>query len=204
MIKPKKNYFVFRFFSWYISWIIKRNFKNLNFNEVAFDKSQSVLLIANHFSWWDGFLYFHLNKIYFKKNFYVMVKEETAKKVKFLKYLGAFSVLKNSKSLVDSLNYATHLLNNQNNLVLIFPQGNLQSSHTNKIIFQKGIYKIIKTIKGNWQCIFAVALTDYFESPKASIEINLSKAFLGDDEDIANLYQLFYNQCKTIQSAKSV
>jgi 1-acyl-sn-glycerol-3-phosphate acyltransferase len=53
-----------------------------------------VLLLANHFSWWDGFLLYYINQKVFRKQFHVMVIEETVQKVGFFKYMGAFSVNK--------------------------------------------------------------------------------------------------------------
>jgi hypothetical protein len=59
-----------------------------------------------------------------------MVIEETVQKVSFFKYMGAFSVNKNSREMLASLNYAAELLNDPQNLVLIFPQGKLYSNFT--------------------------------------------------------------------------
>ncbi|MDA9555305.1 1-acyl-sn-glycerol-3-phosphate acyltransferase [Pelobium sp.] len=173
MIKPKSNKIIFSFFSWYISRIIKSDFHSFNFHPDTLSENKAVLLLANHFSWWDGFLLFHLNKIYFKKKFHVMVLEDTAQKVKFLKYLGAFGIQKNAKSLLQSLEYAGELLNHPENLVLIFPQGELHSSHLTSINFEKGISKVISSSKKQFQYIFASVFTDYFEHRKPSVHIYL-------------------------------
>lgn len=173
MIKPKSNKIIFSFFSWYISNIIRKDFHSFKFNEESFSDAKAILLLANHFSWWDGFLIFHLNKIYFKKKFHVMVLEETAQKVKFLKYLGAFGIQRNAKSLIQSLEYAGRLLDDPRNLVLIFPQGELHSSHVSHVNFEKGVSKIIAASKKQFQYIFAAILTDYFDQRKPSINIYL-------------------------------
>ncbi len=173
MIKPKSNSIIFNFFSWYISRIIGKDFRSFNYNNEPFEKNKAILLIANHFSWWDGFLIFHLNKIYFKKKFHVMVLQETAEKVKFLKYLGAFSIQRNAKSLIQSLEYAGQLLDNSQNLVLIFPQGQLHSSHVSSVSFEKGIGRIIAASKKQFQYVFASILIDYFDQRKPSIQVYL-------------------------------
>ena len=46
---------VVRFFTWYINRIIAKDFSSFTFNKVDVDKSKAILLVANHFSWWDGF-----------------------------------------------------------------------------------------------------------------------------------------------------
>ncbi|MBU1373554.1 MAG: lysophospholipid acyltransferase family protein [Bacteroidetes bacterium] len=173
MVKPQSNKIIHQFFSWYISRIIKSDFDRFEYNDIKIEDNKAILLLANHFSWWDGFLLFHLNKIYFKKHFHVMVLQDTAEKVKFLKYLGAFSIQKNAKSLVESLDYAGKLLDNPANLVLIFPQGELYSSHSAAIQFEKGVSRIIAASKKQFQYIFAAVLTDYFDRRKPSIKAYL-------------------------------
>lgn len=66
-----------------------------------------------------------------------MITEENYKKVWFLKYLGSFSVKKNSRSAIETLEYAGKLLNEPDNLVLIFPQGKLYSGRVDKFSFKK-------------------------------------------------------------------
>jgi 1-acyl-sn-glycerol-3-phosphate acyltransferase len=173
MIKPKSNKIIFSFFSWYISKIIGHDFKSFTFNQENYSKDRAILLISNHFSWWDGFLLFHLNKIYFKKKFHVMVLEDTAKKVKFLKYLGAFGIQKSAKSLVQSLEFAGQLLDHPDNLVLIFPQGELHSSHVSSVNFEKGLNRVILSSKKQFQYVFASIFVDYFNHRKPSVNIYL-------------------------------
>ncbi|OAQ40232.1 glycerol acyltransferase [Pedobacter psychrophilus] len=173
MIEPKSNKLIHGFFSWYISHIIGSDFEKFEFNKEKFDADKSILLLSNHFSWWDGFIIFHLNKIYFKKHFHVMVLEDTLKEVKFLPYMGCFSIQKNAKSLIQSLDYAAKLLDNPKNLVLIFPQGELHSSHVSSVAFEKGVGKIISSSQKKFQYIFAAVLTDYFNFRKPSIKISL-------------------------------
>lgn len=175
MIKPRSNKIIHQFFSWYISRIIKSDFDRFEYNSIEIAEDKAVLLLANHFSWWDGFLLFHLNKIYIKKNFHVMILQDTAEKVKFLKYLGAFSIQKNAKSLIESLQYAGELLDNPENLVLIFPQGELYSSHSATIQFEKGVSRIIAASKKQFQYVFAAVLTDYFDRRKPSVKVYLER-----------------------------
>ena len=143
MLEPRKNWIVFKFFSWYINRIIKSDFQELNFNKISIDQSKSILLIANHFSWWDGFVLFQINRLYFRKKFHVMITQENYQKVWFMKYLGSFSVKKNSRSIIETLEYAGHLLDDPENLVLIFPQGKLYSGHVEQIQFEKGLMNLI-------------------------------------------------------------
>ncbi len=169
MLKPRQNKVIYSFFSWYISRIINADFRNLEFNKVDFNKDKAILLLANHFSWWDGFLMFQINKLYFRKKFQVMITEENYQKVWFLKYMGGFSVKKNSRSVIETLEYAGRLLDDPDYLVLIFPQGKLYSNHTDQIQFQKGLMNMINNSKKKFQYMFAATFVDYFEHRKPSV-----------------------------------
>lgn len=98
-----------------------------------------------------------------------MITEDNYQKVWFLKYLGGFSVKKNSRSVIETLEYAGSLLDDADNLVIIFPQGKLYSNHSEQIEFQKGLMNMINISKRKFQYIFAASFVDYFEHRKASV-----------------------------------
>lgn len=98
-----------------------------------------------------------------------MITEENYQKVWFLKYLGCFSVKKNSRSVIQTLEYAGRLLDDPQNLVLIFPQGKLYSGHTDQIQFQKGLMSMINISSKKFQYIFSAIFVDYLEHRKASV-----------------------------------
>lgn len=207
MIKPKDNKLIHHFFSWYIKHIIKKDFQHFYHNTINIEADKAILLLANHCSWWDGFLLFYLNKLYFKKHFHVMIVEETAKKLWFMKYLGAFSINKQSRTIIESLKYAGELLNNPDNLVLIFPQGKLFSSHSREIGFEKGLNHIIQNSAKQFQYIFAVILFDYFQSRKPKVDIYLK---IWESQEYTSLqiikseFNKHYEEAKQLQSKKAV
>ena len=168
MYHPRKNTFIFNFFSWYIEFIIKKDFSAFNYDPAEVKNDASILLLANHFSWWDGFFIFYINKKLFKKQFHVLVNSDNYKKVGFLKYLGAFAPEKKGKDIFDTLNYAGELLDNPNNLVLVFPQGKLHSNHAKSIVFEKGVMQMINASQKKINIIFAATFVDYFAKRKPS------------------------------------
>ncbi len=173
MHPPRRNSLIYAFFSWYINRIIGRDFKRFEYNTIEIDPNRAILLLANHFSWWDGFLLFQLNRIFLRKRFHIMVSEENYLQHGFLKYLGAFSVKKNSRSMIETLEYAGKLLDDPENLVVIFPQGKLYSSHADAVVFEKGLMNLINSSAKNFQYLFVAVFTDYFDSRKPS-----AKAYL--------------------------
>lgn len=168
MYQPRKNTFIFNFFSWYIQFIVNKDFAAFNYNSVELKKDSSILILANHFSWWDGFLIFYINKKLFKKQFHVLVNKENYQKVGFLKYLGAFAANDKGKDVLDTLNFAGTLLDNPNNLVLVFPQGKLHSNHLKSISFEKGVMQMINSSQKKINIIFASTFIDYFSKRKPS------------------------------------
>lgn len=207
MLAPRRNKLIYLFFSWYISRLIRSDFEHFGFNKVGFDDKQSVLLLANHFSWWDGFFIFQINRLYFKKRFHVMISEENYNKVWFLKYLGSFSVKKNSRSIIQTLEYAGRLLDNPENLVLIFPQGKLYSGHTDEIQFEKGLMNLINQSSKKFQYIFAASFVDYFGYRKPSVTCylkNWESAEFTSLQLIKSTYNKHYETSRQHQTAVTV
>ncbi|WP_255431062.1 1-acyl-sn-glycerol-3-phosphate acyltransferase [Pedobacter sp. N36a] len=137
-------------------------------------EGEAILLLANHFSWWDGFLMFQLNKVVFKKEFHVLVSEEDYQRRWYLKYLGAFASKVKGKDVVKTLAYAGQLLDDPQNLVLFFPQGKLYTSYVSNISFEKGVMQLINASKKKFQVVFSATLTDYFDKRKPMAKSYLS------------------------------
>lgn len=203
MLKPKKNFLITGFFTIYIDWIIGRHFRKVEFTKPSFDTNKSVLLIANHLSWWDGFLFYHLSKVFFKKKFHAMVLEETMHKVSFFKYLGGFSVAKNSREMIESLDYAAELLSDPENMVVIFPQGKLYSNFVDNVSFGKGATHIAAKAKSNFQYVLAATFVENFEYKKPTANIYLK--VLGVDalapDELPEQYQIHYKTAKQQQTS---
>jgi 1-acyl-sn-glycerol-3-phosphate acyltransferase len=186
MIYPKQNFIISWAFRVYGRWITRGNFHAINFNTIGVDKNRSVLLIANHFGWWDGFILYWINCLLFKKHFHVMLLEETSKRIPILKYGGAFTIHKKSKDIIQSLDYAAQLLNDPDNLVLMFPQGKYYSNFVNEVEFEKGIMKILKQASGKYRLIFSATFIENFQHKKPSANVYLTNA----DDNFATLDEL--------------
>ncbi|WP_129718133.1 1-acyl-sn-glycerol-3-phosphate acyltransferase [Pedobacter sp. SYP-B3415] len=175
MFEPRQNKLVSGFFSWYISFLIKRNFASYTYSDIEAGGTQSILMLANHFSWWDGFLLFHLNKKVFHRKFHVLITGENYRSVFFLKYLGGFAVSRRGKDIVDTLSFAGGLLEQPGNLVLLFPQGKIYSNHIGSVQFEKGVMQILQAGERRFRILFAATLTDYWEHKKASVRTYLQE-----------------------------
>jgi 1-acyl-sn-glycerol-3-phosphate acyltransferase len=197
ILKAKHNWFIHPFFKRYAVWIIKRHFKTIRLIGRFEDKNLPIILISNHISWWDGFWAMYINLNMLKRKFHFMMLEEQLQKFWFFNYTGGFSVNKKSKSLLETISYTHELLQNKENMVLIFPQGEIQSMHNQKIEFEHGLERILKNLEGKVQLVFLVNLVDYFSSPKPGIYFYL-REHAGSDFNTTAIqiaYNRFYEQC---------
>ncbi|TKC04454.1 1-acyl-sn-glycerol-3-phosphate acyltransferase [Pedobacter frigoris] len=205
MHQSQKSPVIYKIFSWYINYIVKRDFSAYTFNAIDTNRNEAILLFSNHFSWWDGFLMFQLNKVVFKKKFNVLVTSDDYARHWFLKYLGAFAADTKGKDVVETLNYAGHLLNDPDNLVLMFPQGKSYSSYVNSIGFEKGVMQVVNASKKKFQIVFAVTLSDYFGKRRPEMSTYLQK---WEAEEYMSLqllkseYNKHYNEALKSQNSK--
>ena len=202
MIKPGNNFFIRQILHYYVKWIVNRHFHELKFNSVNVDPNKSILLIANHFSFWDSLILYMVCCKLLKKNFYVMAREDTTVKFQYVKYGGAFSINKQSRDMLQSLDYAAELLNSPRNLVLIFPQGKLYSNFVNTVQFEKGIARIMEKAEGKFQLLFAATFVQYLKhkKPTATVYLQVEPSGGKSFEDLKNTYQMHYDNAKLQQT----
>jgi 1-acyl-sn-glycerol-3-phosphate acyltransferase len=202
MVKPGKNFVIRFMLHYYVNLIVSRHFHEVRFEPVEVDPNKSILLIANHFSFWDSLILYIVCYKLLKKKFHVMVREDTTIQLKYLKYGGAFSVNKRSRDMLQSLEYAAELLNDPQNLVLIFPQGKLYSNFVNDIHFEKGITRIIEKVEGKFQLLFAATFVQYLKhkKPTATVYLKVEPNAGKDFEELKNAYQKHYDNAKLQQT----
>jgi len=201
ILKAKHNFIIYPFFKWYAGFIIKRHYGTVKIIGHFKDKNLPVLLISNHISWWDGFWAMYINLNVLHQKFHFMMLEEQLRKYWFFNYTGGFSVNKKSKSIVETLNYTSELLNDSKNMVLVFPQGEIQSIHNQYIKFEKGLERILKNKENTVQIVFLANLIDYFSNRKPGIYFHIQEYAGGgfDMKSIQDSYNLFYAQSAEYQ-----
>jgi 1-acyl-sn-glycerol-3-phosphate acyltransferase len=205
ILKSKHHFFyysIFRFF--WVKWVIRRNFYSQIISGNFCEKKLPVLIIANHISWWDGIWVMYLNLKLMNRKFHFMMLEEQLKKFKHCYYVGGYSVKKKSKSIIESLNYTIDLLSDKKNMVLLFPQGEIQSLYQPDVKFEKGIDHILKKVGDKIQVLFVANLVDYFSNPKPSIFTYLKEYSNLNFEPgkVEKEFNLFYAECITQNNQK--
>ncbi len=202
ILKAKHHFIIYPFLKRYILRKIERTFNSVIIEGEYIDRELPVMVISNHISWWDGLWIYYLNHQLLKKRFHFMMLEEQLKRFWYFNYCGGFSIKKNSKTIFETFNYTAELLSNSNNLVLIFPQGKIQSMHNHKIEFEKGIERIIRKLDNEISILYVVNLIDYLSNPKPTLYQYLEEYHYDEFDfvDFENSYQNFFHRCITKQS----
>lgn len=196
MIKACHHRIIAPLFYKYLFYIMNKDFEAVKMMGMwKQDASKASLIIGNHVSWWDGFWMLHPNKKYLQKKLHVMILEEQLKKNKILSKVGAYSVDPGSRSVIDSINYSVELLNDSNNVVVIYPQGKFSSFVAPDFEFKPGIEKILKKCPPV-QILLYTAFVDYFSNRKPTVYLYLGEIEFqryGLDE-LSAKYRSFYMQ----------
>lgn len=169
-------------------------FNKLIIQPVEIKSDHSYILSCNHFGFGDGFLGFYLAyQVLIKqgkmKRLYIMTLKKQMEKHWWLRYFGSFSVEPGKISVKETLAYAAEILSEPGNVLLFFPQGNLESCHIRNIQFQEGISEIVPQIKGNCQLLWSSNIIEYFESIRPSVFFDMLNCGTCKDFDFGLLQQ---------------
>jgi 1-acyl-sn-glycerol-3-phosphate acyltransferase len=151
MISARKNKLINSVFTIYHKRLLKKHFHQIyladeeNFRKI--NRDYPAIFYANHSNWWDGFIAYLLSSIRWKADDYIMMDLEQMKKYPFFKYLGAFSVNRDTPAdAFKSIDYAVKLLKNTKRFLWIFPQGLMQPQDIRPIKFFSGAAKIAEML----------------------------------------------------------
>lgn len=203
MIKAQHQFFLYHFFKFYGLWKIRRHFDHVEIDGTYIETGTPLVIIANHISWWDGFWVVYFRQKVVQKKFYFMMLEEELKKNIFLKYAGGYSINKRSRSIVETLNYTEEILQKSDSMVLMFPQGRIESIYNETFQFEKGISTILKKSPA-CRIIMIANFVDYFSNVKPTLYINFKELVLEnqDPKELEEAYTQFYQEKLTIQKQK--
>ncbi len=174
MIAANHTWFFVRFFNFYTKRILKKHFQKIvmDIEENNYDKP--LLVIGNHFSWHDGFIGLYVNEKVFKKRFYVMMLSAQLKSRMFLNKAGAFGIEKGRRDVTVALQYANRLLQERQNMLLMFPQGRIGSQYQYPLLFEKGAYRLLKENRDTIQLVLLSSVTDYGSYKRPTLYIKIA------------------------------
>lgn len=153
MIKAQHNKYAKFVFDIYLKRLLKSSFKDFwminSFPQI--DDSKSLVVLSNHFSWWDGFFVYWLLNIKLNRKVFIMMLEEQLKRFWFFRKVGCYSInLKDKQSTITSLRYTIEILNSPKNVVVIFPQGEIQPYEKRPVELKEGISFLSKVSEKNF------------------------------------------------------
>ncbi len=169
------------------------------------EKGLPILMMANHFSFYDGFIQILLNFKIFKRRFHFMMLEKELRKNMQLTKLGACSISKGKRTSLESLAYAVEMLQNKENLFLFFPQGKIESIYTREFTFEKGLLSyILENAKNDFQLVFNVNLINYGTRLRPDLCVYYETQHINAEtkaEDVERAFNRFAKACFTKQGA---
>ncbi len=179
--------------------MLGRAFREIRMHGTPGGDGLPLLVLANHFSWWDGFIQYRLNGAVFDRTLYTMMLEEQLRRHRVLNRCGCFSVRKGTRDAVESLRYCCGLLRDARNAVLLFPQGRIESMHAQRIGFGSGVRYIAERVPGAGTVLNA-NFADYGPHRKPSLDIyyEVVPPPLQPDS-MEELYGDFYKRCRARQ-----
>ena len=197
IIKAKHIPFFVRFFSFYSLNRLKRYFNDVIIECNINTTGRPVLLIGNHFSWWDGFIAYRLNDLFLHKKFHIMMLEEQLENRLFLNKAGAFSIKRGSRTVVETLSYTSGLLHDADNMVVVYPQGVITSIHRRPIRFERGTERVIAGASYKLMILFYVALPDWYSEKKPGLYVRVIEYAARERSitDLEEAYNMFLDEC---------
>ncbi|MGF1922960.1 MAG: lysophospholipid acyltransferase family protein [Bacteroidia bacterium] len=181
------------FFWWgalFVGLFLRSRFNRIKINAIPIKADHSCVLMCNHFSFLDGFLVYYLAaKLFKNKKLHIMVMKRQMEKNWWLKYIGCFSIDPGKRSIEETFEYTAALLSKPENLVVIYPQGNMESNYIRHIQFGDGLNQIVPKVEGNCQLVWSSNLMEYFESTKPSLFYNLLDCGTSTAYDFESLKQ---------------
>ena len=142
MIKADHKKWAELIFDIYLKRLLRKSFNDFRVIHAlpVIDKSKSLVITPNHFSWWDGFFVYWLNKKLLNKKLHILMLEEQLKRYWFFKKLGCYSIdLNDNRKMITSLKYTLGLISNPENLIIIYPQGEIKPYEERPIDIKDGI-----------------------------------------------------------------
>lgn len=203
MIRANHNKYIVKFSELYTKVLIGLFFGGITYRGRYEENGLPILMIGNHFSFYDGFIQILLNLKVFNRRFHFMMLEKKLRENLWLHKIGACSIDKGKRSTLGSLAYAVEVLQDKANLFLFFPQGSIKSIYTRHFIFEKGMLSyILKNAKNDFQLVFNVNLINYGTRLRPELCVyyqTLEISANTDAEEIEREFNRFALECFTKQ-----
>lgn len=135
-------------FSRYNEWyLIRRQFRSFHIRgelDPESSKSESLLYIMNHSSWWDGLIMYFATQKTSIGDHYMMMEQRQLEKYAFFRKVGAYSIDRDHPGDIRaSFRYTSELLK-VGKRPWMFPQGSIYHLESRPMAFQPGVGLLLR------------------------------------------------------------
>lgn len=128
-------------------------------SDFSIPRNKTVVVVANHMSWWDGFLIYMVRRhMRVTTPIYTIMLEDELKKHRWMRFIGCVGIRRgNPKSTLATFRaIAEACARTPGSWVLVFPQGRIRASWNRPLGFDRGIERLC-TLLGEY-VVLPVAL----------------------------------------------
>lgn len=192
MIKADHKLWARWLYDFYVPRLLKFNFQNFyltnNFPQIPEDRS--LIITPNHFSWWDGFFIDYTMSHLSNRKIYILMLEEQLKRYWFFQKVGAFSINpKNPQSIKTSFDYIVEVLSDPKNVLLFYPQGEIEDYVKRPLKVKKGLKAILNMTNSEVIVLPVAFRIKYGNTKKPDILVRFGETISSDK--IKNNFNLF-------------
>lgn len=206
MIRANHTRFMIKFSKYFTKILLGIFFGSVKYSGQYEEKELPILMVSNHFSFYDGFIQILLNFKVFKRRFNFMMLEKELSKNMLLTKVGASSISKGKRSSIASIDYAVEMLQDKENLFLFFPQGNIKSVYTREFTFEKGLLShILENTKNDFQLVFNINLINYGTNLRPDLWVYYETQSISTNttsEEVEKEFNRFAKACFTKQGVR--
>lgn len=207
MMTARHNAWAEIVFGWYVTRLFKRHFYAIELmgEPPRIEPNLPLVLLPNHSTWWDGFFIHLINKKFLRRRPYVMMLEEQLRRYPFFTRLGVFSINPNSTAEVRaSLRYAANVLRDPQNLLVIFPQGELLPWDKRPLVYKRGLEVILKLHGGAVNLLPLAIRAEFLGEQKPSVFFLFGESLRADRHSLPNTETLAQNEEQLLERLREM
>lgn len=182
MIKAEHSKIARMIFIPYMNLLLKKHFSNFfivnEFPKIPADAG--LIITPNHISWWDGFFAEYAFSKYTDRKIHLMMLEEQLTKYWFFRKVGAYSINpKNSKSVIETSAYTKTTVENSENYVVLYPQGEIEPFEKKPLSIKRGLKYFIDRIQNDFYVLPAGFKIQYYNEKKPTVVLRFGTLLPG-------------------------
>ena len=205
MIKASHKKWARLIFNPYCDLLLKRNFAQfLRVNDYPQLSPELPLIITpNHISWWDGFFIHYLTRRFISRRGFIMMLEAQLSRYWFFQKIGAFSIdPTNTKKISETVKYGQNVLQNTENFVILYPQGEIEPYEMRPLTLKRGLQLFLKKTP-EIQVLLVAFKIQFYNQKRPSLLVKFGETLSGKTiaADFKSYEENFYTNLDALSCA---